>query len=70
MQELHDGMTGQVLHRGTTSPLFPIQTGVKQGCVLAVFFMQTLMLSSLRDLMGMSSTPVDYAPNPDVKISL
>ena len=35
LQKLQDNMTGQVLHRGTTSQSFPIQTGAKQGCVLA-----------------------------------
>ena len=35
VRALHDGMTGQVLYNGTASPEFPIQTGVKQGCVLA-----------------------------------
>jgi len=35
VRAFHDGMTGQVLHHGTASPEFPIQTGVKQGCVLA-----------------------------------
>ena len=35
VQGLHDGMMGSVIHGASTSPSFPIATGVKQGCVLA-----------------------------------
>ena len=35
IQQLHDGMQGRVSHDGLFSDLFPIRTGVKQGCVLA-----------------------------------
>ena len=35
IRQLHDGMTGRVLHDGSASSPFPIRTGVKQGCVLA-----------------------------------
>ncbi|CAH1266354.1 Hypp3340 [Branchiostoma lanceolatum] len=35
LQQLHEGQKGQVKHSGDLSEPFPIDNGVKQGCVLA-----------------------------------
>lgn len=35
LQQLHKGQMGQVKHKGELSDPFPIENGVKQGCVLA-----------------------------------
>ena len=47
LQQLHIGQKGQVKHNGEFSDSFPIENGVKQGCVLAptlfaVFFSMML----------------------------
>ncbi|KAL9987722.1 hypothetical protein ACROYT_G002072 [Oculina patagonica] len=36
--ELYDGSTCCVVERGQTSDWFPVEAGVKQGCVMSVFF--------------------------------
>ena len=52
LQQLHEGQRGQVKYCGELSKPFPIENGVKQGCVLAptlfaVFF--SLMLREVKE---------------------
>ena len=52
LQQLHIGQKGQVKHNGEFSDSFPIENGVKQGCVLAptlfaVFF--SMMLQEAKE---------------------
>jgi len=35
LRDFHDDMSAQVIYGGASSEFFPVQVGVKQGCVLA-----------------------------------
>ena len=54
LQQFHTGMCAQVVMAGSQSSSFPVEVGVKQGCVLApiIFniFLVAITLVSLRDL--------------------
>lgn len=52
LQQLHEGQMGQVKHSGDPSDPFPINNGVKQGCILAptlfvIFF--SMMISEPKE---------------------
>ena len=54
LQQFHTGMCAQVVMAGSQSSCFPVEVGVKQGCVLAPIIFNlllvTITLASNRDL--------------------
>ena len=56
IRQLHEGMEGRILHEGSSSDIFPIRTGVKQGCILAptLFssFLSAFLSNAIKDLDG------------------
>ena len=54
LQQVHTGMCAQVVMAGSQSSGFPVEVGVKQGCVLAPIIFNRLLVAitlvSLRDL--------------------
>lgn len=65
VRALHDGMTGQVLYRGTTSPEFSIQTGVKQGCVLAPTLFSLYLAALHQTLPETATSDVNISTRPE-----
>jgi len=43
LQDFHDDMSAQVICGGASSAFFPVQVGVKQGCVLAPVILNIFM---------------------------
>ena len=64
MLQFHTGICAQVVMTGSQSSIFPVDVGVKQGCVLAqvVFnlFIVAITLVSLRDLRSSNCVGIEY----------
>ena len=62
LQQFHTGMCAQVVMAGSQSSSFPVEVGVKQGCVLAPIIFNLLLVAitlvSYRDLQ--SSNFIEY----------
>ena len=64
LQQFHSGMCAQVVMAGSQSSSFPVDAGVKQGCVLApIIFNQLLVamiLEPYRDLQSSDFVGIEY----------
>ena len=68
IQAFHDGMKGTVQFDGTMSESFPIQNGVKQGCVLAPTLFGIYFSVMLSQAFGTSSEGVYLHSRSDGKL--
>ena len=63
-QQFHTGMCAQVVMAGSQSSSFPIEVGVKQGCVLAPILLSLLLVAitsvSHRDLQSSDFVGIEY----------
>ena len=64
LQQFHTGMCAQVVMAGSQSSSFPVEVGVKQGCVLAPIIFNLLLdaitLVSHRDLQSSDCVGIEY----------
>ena len=64
LQQFHTGMCAQVVMAGSQSSSFPVEVGVKQGCVLATIIFNLLLVAitlvSHRDLQSSDCGGIDY----------
>ena len=64
LQQFHTGMCAQVVMTGSQSSSFPVEVGVKQGCVLAPIILNLLLvaitLASHRDLQSSDFIGIEY----------
>ena len=64
LQQFHTGMCAQVVMAGSQSYSFPVEVGVKQGCVLAPIIFNLLLVAitlvSHRDLQSSDCVGIDY----------
>ena len=64
LQQFHTGMCAQVVMAGSQSFSFPVEVGVKQGCVLAQItfnlFLVAMTLVSHRDLQSSDCVGIDH----------
>ena len=64
LQQFHTGMCAQVVMTGSQSSSFPVEVGVKQGCVLAPIIFNLLQVAitlvSHRDLQSSDCVGIEY----------
>ena len=64
LQQFHTGMRAQVVMAGSQSSSFPVEVGVKQGCVLAPIIFNLLVVAvtlvSHRDLQSYDCVGIEY----------
>ena len=64
LQQFHTGMCAQVVMAGSQSSSFPVEVGVKQGCVLAPIIFNLLLVAitlvSHRDLQSSDCVEIEY----------
>ena len=64
LQQFHTGMCAQVVIAGSQSSSFPVEVGVKQGCVLAPIIYNLLLVAitlvSHRDLQSSDCVGIEY----------
>ena len=64
LQQFHTGMCAQVVMAGSQSSSFPVEVGVKQGCVLASIIFKLLLVAitlvSHRDLQSSDCVGIEY----------
>ena len=64
LQQFHTGMCAQVAMAGSQSSSFPVEVGVKQGCVLAPIIFNLLLVAitlvSHRDLQSSDCVRIEY----------
>ena len=64
LQQFHTGVCAQVVVAGSQSSSFPVEVGVKQGCVLAPIIFNLLLviitLVSHRDLQSSDCVGIEY----------
>ena len=64
LQQFHTGMCAQVVMAGSQSSSFPVEVGVKQGCVLAPIIFNLLLVAitlvSHRDLQSSDCVGIEY----------
>ena len=64
LQQFHTGMCAQVVMAGSQSSSFPVEVGVKQGCVLAPIIFNLLVVAvtlvSHRDLQSSDCVGIEY----------
>ena len=64
LQQLNTGMYAQVVMAGSQSSSFPVEVGVKQGCVLAIIIFNLLLVAitlvSHRDLQSSDCIGIEY----------
>ncbi|VDM00009.1 unnamed protein product [Schistocephalus solidus] len=60
VHQLHDGMTARVIDNGTASEAFAVNSGVKQGCVLAPNLFSLIFSDMLMDA---------YRKEPGIRIA-
>ena len=64
LQQFHTGMCAQVVMVGSQSSIFPVEVGVKQGCVLAPIIFNLLLVAttlvSHRDLQSSDCVGIEY----------
>ena len=64
LQQFHTGMCAQVVMAGSKSSNFPVEVGVKQGCVLAPIIFNLLLVAitlvSHRDLQSSDCVGIEY----------
>ena len=64
LQQFHTGMCAQVVMAGSQSTSFPVDVGVKQGCVLAPIIFNLLLVAiilvSHRDLQSSDFVGIEY----------
>ena len=67
LQPFHTGMCAQVVMAGSHSSSFPVEVGVKQGCVLAPIIFNLLLVAmtvaSHRDLQSSDSVGIECRLN-------
>ena len=70
LQQFHTGMCGQVVMAGSQSSSFPVEVGVKQGCVLAPIIFNLLLVAttlvSHRDLQSSDCVGIEYRLDGDL----
>ena len=64
LQQFHTGMCAHVVMAGSQSSIFPVEVGVKQGCVLAPIIFNLLLVAmtlvSHRDLQSSNCVGIEY----------
>ena len=64
LQQFHTGMCAQVIMAGSQSSSFPVEVGLKQGCVLAPIIFNLLLVAialvSHRDLQSSDCVGIEY----------
>ena len=64
LQQFHTGMCAQVVMAGSQSSSFPVEVGVKQGCVLAPIIFNLLLVAitlvSYCDLQSSHCVEIEY----------
>ena len=64
LQQFHTGMCAQVVMAGSQSSRFPVEVGVKQGCVVAPIIFNLLLVAislvSHRDLQSSDCVGIEY----------
>ena len=64
LQKFHAGMCAQVVMAGSQSSSFPVEVGVKQGCVLTPIIFNLLLVAiplvSHRDLQSSDCVGIEY----------
>ena len=64
LQQFHTGMCAQVVMAGSQSSSFPVEVGVRQGCVLAPIIFNLLLVAitlvSHRDLQSSDCVEIEY----------
>ena len=64
LQQFHTGMCAQVVMAGSQSSSFPVEVGVKQGCVIAPIIFNLLLVAitviSHRDLQSSDCVGIEY----------
>ena len=64
LQQFHTGMCAQIIMAGSQSSSFPVEVGVKQGCVLAPIIFNLLLVAitlvSHRDLQSSDFVGIEY----------
>ena len=66
-RQLHEGMKGCVLYDGEQSGSFNINTGVKQGCVIAPTLFSTVNVTKTKVLFQPAQPLTATAPNIDIE---
>ena len=65
VQQFHDGMQAHVFDEGESSALFPVISGVKQGCVLAPTLFSMMFSAILTDAFHDSGPDIDIRYRTD-----
>ena len=67
LQQFHTGMCAQDVMAGSQSSSFPVEVGVKQGCVLAQIILNLLLVAitlvSHRDTQSSDCVEIEYRPD-------
>ena len=70
LQQFHTGMCAQVVIAGSQSSSFPVEVGVKQGCVLAPIIFNLLLVAITlvphRDLQSSDCAGIEYRLDGDL----
>ena len=68
VREFHDGMVARVKDNSESSRPFPVNTGVKQGCVLAPTLFSMMFAAMLTDAFAEDSVGLDLSYRTDGKL--